>query len=67
MKLDQPSSNLDHCKGGNGMYGWYSKQCKQQVTAQSLGSYSQEEKQTGSWYTLTAAATGHFKATPEYL
>ena len=42
-------------------------QNKQQVTVQSLGSYSQEEKQTGSWYTLTAAATGHFKATPEYL
>ena len=64
MKLDHPSSNLDHCKGGNGMVA---TQNKQQVTAQSLGSYSQEEKQTGLWYTQTAAATGHFKATPEYL
>ena len=64
MKLDQPSSNLDHCKGSNGMVA---TQNKQQVTAQSLRSYSQEVKQTGSWYTLTAAATGHFKATPEYL
>ena len=64
MKLDHLSSNLDHCKGGNGMVA---TQNKQQVMAQSLGSYSQEEKQTGSWFTLTAAATGHFKATPEYL
>ena len=40
VKLDQPSSNLDRCKSGNGMVA---TQNKQQVI-QSLGSYSQEEK-----------------------
>ena len=48
MKLDRcsmNSSNLDHSKGDDGMVAF---QNKQQVTAQSLGSYSQEVKQTGS-------------------
>ena len=45
MKFDHPSSNLDHRKGGNGMVA---TQNKQQVTAQSLGSYSQKVKQ--NWF-----------------